>query len=43
MNNSEVDDTRQSLCNRVKRCLRNPWFFRLLMLVWKLVDSLDRD
>lgn len=40
---SESDDAHQSLLKRVKRNLRSPWFFRFAMIVWKLLESLDRD
>lgn len=43
MNKSEGDDPRKSLRNRVKQSLASPWFFRLLLFVWKIVDSLNRD
>ncbi|WP_255350607.1 hypothetical protein [Luteimonas sp. FCS-9] len=32
------DDGRRKLSSKFKRAFRNPWAFRLLMLVWKIYD-----
>lgn len=37
------DDKRRLLLKWFKKALRNPWFFRFLMILWKLHDHFDRD
>lgn len=39
---AKKDDTRQSLLKWTKKALRSRWFFRLLMLVWKIYQQYER-
>ena len=36
------DDKRQWLLKKVKKVLRNRWFFRVVMVVWRIYDHFDR-
>jgi len=41
---SRNDDTRQPLLKTwIQKFLSGPWLFRILMVAWKIYDSLDRD
>lgn len=43
MQDDGKDDKRRLLLSWVKKAFRNPWLFRLLMVLWKLYDHFDRD